>query len=158
MLACPPPVLISATAGRDRLNQSVFVLLSLPWWFTCSASMPPAEMSGNAPPGEIACSTKLSTLVCAVVRPVQVESACPPPRSPAHSHSKPPYLTSSAMERSFSSLTATVPPPMIEPLRAMQVMVAPLPSCTTVPTGIATGTPAVVPAAAESHSVTHEVE
>src|ERR1044072_299046 len=52
------------------------------------------------------------------------------------------------MERSFSSVTATEPPPMIEPLRAMQVSVAPLPSWMTVPTGMATGAPAVVDAEA----------
>ena len=33
---------------------------------------------------------------------------------------------------------------MIEPLRAMQVIVAPLPRSMTVPTGIAIGAPAVV--------------
>ena len=37
---------------------------------------------------------------------------------------------------------------MIEPFRATQVMVAPLPSWMTVPTGIGTGAPAVVVAAA----------
>src|SRR5437773_141904 len=51
---------------------------------------------------------------------------------------------SSAIERSFSSETATDPPPMIDPLRAMQVIFAPLPIGMTVPTGIATGAPADV--------------
>ena len=60
------------------------------------------------------------------------------------------------MERSFSSLTATVPPPMIEPLRATQVIFAPLPSAMTVPTGIGTGAPAVVVAAAAFQPSTHE--
>ena len=58
-----------------------------------------------------------------------------------------------AIERSFSSVTATDPPPMIEPLFATHVIVAPLPSWMTVPTGIGTGAPAVVPAAAVFHPV-----
>jgi len=62
------------------------------------------------------------------------------------------------MERSFSSVTATVPPPMIEPLRATQVSVAPLPSWMTVPTGMATGAPAVVVPAAVAHCVAHDDE
>ncbi len=44
---------------------------------------------------------------------------------------------------------------MIEPLRAMQVIFAPLPSAITVPTGIGTGAPAVVVAAAAFHPSTH---
>ena len=59
------------------------------------------------------------------------------------------------MERSFSSETATEPPPMIEPLRATQVIFAPLPSWITVPTGMGTGAPAVVVAAAAFQPSTH---
>ena len=48
----------------------------------------------------------------------------------------------------FSDATGTETPPMMLPLRAMQVIVAPLPRGITVPTGIGTGAPAVVVCAA----------
>jgi hypothetical protein len=45
---------ISATAGLDKFIQFMFVLLSLPWWLQYKASIPPDEIMGAAPTGEIA--------------------------------------------------------------------------------------------------------
>ena len=78
----PLPTPMIATAGLAMLKYVGFVLLSLPWWLTWSRSMPPALMSGFAPPGEIAVITEVSTSSCAVERPVHESE--PPPRSLAH--------------------------------------------------------------------------
>jgi len=47
------------------------------------------EIIGEAPPGEIACTTAVSTFVCEVERPVH--ASVPPPKSEAQRKSKPPY-------------------------------------------------------------------
>jgi hypothetical protein len=60
------------------------VLLSLPWWFTLMTSIPPALMRGEAPPGEMARTTEVSTSTWVVERPVQELSTFPPPMSLAH--------------------------------------------------------------------------
>src|SRR5512146_1995353 len=86
---------------------------------------------------------------CDVDRPVHASD--PPPKSEAQRKSNPPYWISIAMERSFSSDTETLPPPMILPLRAMHVAIAPLPSGICVPTGITVIAPAVVVNAAAAN-------
>src|SRR5437868_7596523 len=98
--------------------------------------------------------TELSTSTCIVDRPVQEVSMLPPPRSLAQRKSKPPYLISTAIDRSFSSETETEPPPMIWPFTATKVSVAPLPSGIELPTAGTATAPAVVPDAAAAHSVT----
>src|SRR5690349_17936027 len=116
--------------------------------------MPPLLINGNAPPGEIAWITAVSTSTWVVDRPVHALSILPPPRSLAHSQSKPPYWTRTAIERSFSSETETVPPPAMLPFTATKTRRAPFPSGIWLPAVGTTGAPAVVPAAAAFQLVT----
>src|SRR5215472_19370232 len=86
--------------------------------------------------------------------PVHALSILPPPRSLAHNQSKPPYWTRTAIERSFSSETETVPPPAMLPFTATKTGLAPFPSGIWLPAVGTTGAPAVVPAAAAFQLVT----
>ena len=144
------------SSSRPRRSRSGLVL------FLVVLALGALEIVGRvtgAPAVVSAVMSGVSRSFCPVVRPVQALSAAdsPPPRSLPQRKSNSPCCTRTAIERSFSSLTVTELPPMIDPLTATKVSLAPWPRSITWPSVGTTAAPAVVAVLRFAQPETHPV-